>query len=194
MGSRSDARTQTQGRAAPLPPAERREAILAAATPLLIARGAAVTTRELAAAAGVAEGTIFKVFADKDDLLRSAVRRAIDPAPFERAVRELDPDLDFEARLVAVTALMQRRLIDVWRLLQQVGPVGDDMFERPIPDNPSVIAVFDAARDRIRISPVDAARRLRAIMLALSNPDLIAPPVGPEEIVAMFLRGVEAVS
>lgn len=153
-----------------------------------------MTTRELAAAAGVAEGTIFKVFSDKDDLLRSAVLRAIDPAPFERAVRELDPDLDFEARLVAVTALMQRRLIDVWRLLQQVGPVGDDMFERPIPDNPSVIEVFDAARDRIRISPVDAARRLRAIMLALSNPDLIAPPVGPEEIVAMFLRGVEAVS
>ena len=66
-------------RASPLPPEERREAIIGAILPLLLERGSSVTTRELATAAGVAEGTIFKVFDDKDDLLRSAVERALDP-------------------------------------------------------------------------------------------------------------------
>ncbi len=60
-------------RAAPLPPDERRAAIVAAAIPLVCDHGAAVTTREIAEAAGIAEGTIFRVFATKEDLLDAVV-------------------------------------------------------------------------------------------------------------------------
>ena len=59
----------TRSRAAALPPEERRAAIIDAARPLLIEHGENVTTRQLADAAGIAEGTIFRVFADKDELL-----------------------------------------------------------------------------------------------------------------------------
>ena len=49
-------------RAAPLSPDERRRAIVDAVLPLLIEHGRAVTTRQMAEAAGIAEGTIFRVF------------------------------------------------------------------------------------------------------------------------------------
>ena len=76
-----------RGRAAPLPPDERRAAILLAVRPVILARGAAVTSRELAEAAGVAEGTLFRVFTDKVTLVREAVLAAVDPADASRRSR-----------------------------------------------------------------------------------------------------------
>ena len=58
-----------KARARPLSPEDRRAAILDAVVPLLIDHGAAVTTAEMAEAAGIAEGTIFRVFPDKASLL-----------------------------------------------------------------------------------------------------------------------------
>ena len=59
-------------------PEDRRRAIIAATVPLLEQHGAAVTTRQIADAAGIAEGTIFRVFPDKDSLIRDAIGSAFD--------------------------------------------------------------------------------------------------------------------
>ena len=48
-------------------PEDRRKAILEALIPLLVEQGGDVTTKEIAEAAGIAEGTIFRVFPDKAD-------------------------------------------------------------------------------------------------------------------------------
>ncbi|MDN8643656.1 TetR/AcrR family transcriptional regulator [Stenotrophomonas indicatrix] len=48
---------------------EKREAILVAATELVSSLGTGAATAKIAAAAGVAEGTLFTYFATKDDLL-----------------------------------------------------------------------------------------------------------------------------
>ena len=56
----------------------RRASIIAAARPLLVEFGAAVTTKQVAEAAGIAEGTIFRAFADKDTLLRAVFEAAAD--------------------------------------------------------------------------------------------------------------------
>lgn len=79
-------------RARPLSREERRAAIAAATIPLLVQHGAGVTTRQIADAAGVAEGTLFRAFADKDEILRAAVVRSLDPAPAVGMIDALPDD------------------------------------------------------------------------------------------------------
>src|SRR4051794_26805378 len=95
------------GRAAALPADERRAAIIDAVVPLLREHGEAVTCRQIALAAGIAEGTIFRVFADKDELLLAAFEQEVDLAPLEASIRRIDPSLPFEQRLIEATELMQ---------------------------------------------------------------------------------------
>src|SRR3954447_14721236 len=92
------------GRATPLPPDERRAAILLAVRPVLLERGAGVTSRELAEAAGVAEGTLFRVFTDKATLVREAVLAAVDPADSVPELAAIDRGLPLRQRVTAVLA------------------------------------------------------------------------------------------
>ena len=91
-----------------MPSEERRASILAATVPLLIDHGTEITTRQIAAAAGVAEGTIFRVFIDKETLIAAAVEQAFDPAPVEAELRAIDPTLDLEARCEAAVDIIQK--------------------------------------------------------------------------------------
>ncbi|MET0787734.1 MAG: TetR/AcrR family transcriptional regulator [Cellulomonas sp.] len=112
------------GRAAPLPPDERRAAILLAVRPVLLARGAAVTSRELAEAAGVAEGTLFRVFTDKITLIREAVLAAIDPADAVPEIAQIDRSLPLREKLLVLMTRAQAHVGDSMRwmgLLHEVG-------------------------------------------------------------------------
>ena len=60
-----------------MPPEERRAALVEATLPLLLEHGATVSTRQIAEAAGVAEGTIFRVFESKDDLVHACLHDAL---------------------------------------------------------------------------------------------------------------------
>ncbi len=73
-------------RASALPPDERRSMIIAATLPLLLEHGDRVTSRQIAEAAGIAEGTIFRVFADKDEIIAAVIETALDPEPLEAGV------------------------------------------------------------------------------------------------------------
>jgi AcrR family transcriptional regulator len=179
----------TAGRARPLPPAERRADILAAVLPLLIEHGEAVTTRQLAQAACVAEGTIFNVFPDKDALIAAALEAALDQEPFERAIEAVDPTLSFPERLLACTRIVQHRTVDIWRLLSALGP-RHQRPHGPLPDSPALIAVFAEHRSDITVTPVEAARILRALTLSLTHPMMTGDPMPAERIVALFLDGV----
>src|SRR6476469_9307170 len=66
------------GRAAPMQRDDRRAAIVAATLPLLREHGQAVTTRQIAEASGIGEGTIFRVFTDKAELVDACLAAAFD--------------------------------------------------------------------------------------------------------------------
>ena len=148
----------------------------------------------MAAAARVSEGTIFNVFADKDELFAAAFETVVDQAPFERAISEIDPTAPFEDRLNLATELIQRRIVDIWRLVSQLGPRHHPSNLKPLPDSQALAALLGAEAGRLRIEPADAARLLRALTLSFSHPMLTAEPRPVADIVDVFLHGVEAAS
>lgn len=68
--------------------------------PLIAEFGATVTTAQVARAAGIAEGTIFRVFADKDDLLRACVTEALRPDSVHADIAAIDLAQPLADRLV----------------------------------------------------------------------------------------------
>src|SRR5947199_8192352 len=124
--------TTTRRRAAALPPDARRTMIIEAAIPLLLEHGEMVTTRQIADAAGIAEGTIFRAFADKDEVLAAVIEAALDPAPLERALATIDPDLPLQEIVTAAAALAQKRVVEIWRLAASIGTRFHDSAKRPV--------------------------------------------------------------
>jgi AcrR family transcriptional regulator len=177
-------------RATAMPAEERRAAIIEAVRPLLAEHGEAITTRQIACAAGIAEGTIFRVFADKDELLDATLHAALDQEPFESALRAIDPSLPFERQLVEATELIQQRVVDVWTLLSHLAPKRHEQVRRPMTDSPALAAIFAAHPDRIRVEPNVAARHLRALTLSLTHPMIAAEQADASEIVDTVLHGV----
>src|SRR3954453_4219684 len=104
-------------RAAPMAAEDRRQAIVEALIPLLVERGGEITTKEVARAAGIAEGTIFRVFPDKRAMLLAAAEEAINPAGGEEAFDEVLAGVtDLRAGVVVVT----KRVLDRMRLTMSV--------------------------------------------------------------------------
>ncbi|MFD2795636.1 TetR/AcrR family transcriptional regulator [Promicromonospora vindobonensis] len=116
-------------RASPMTPDERRAAIAAAVMPLVAERGVDVTSRELAEAAGVAEGTLFRAFGDKTALVGAVavegLSRAGRPEETLAELTGIDPALPLERRLELVIELSRHRMTEVMRwmsVLRRMAP------------------------------------------------------------------------
>lgn len=95
-----------------MPAEQRRAALIEATLPLIREHGLAVTTRKIAEAAGVAEGTIFGVFPDKQSLIQATILHALDPTPIENSLNDLDPALDLRTRFSAIATIVANRFAE----------------------------------------------------------------------------------
>src|SRR3954471_13231670 len=114
-------------RAPALPPDQRRAALVAATLPLVRERGAAVSTREIAEAAGVAEGTIFRAFGSKEELVQACVHEAFDTVAVVARLRGVATDLPMQERLTTAVALLQEHLDGVFSLLMTMRSSGQPL-------------------------------------------------------------------
>src|SRR5918997_1406399 len=109
---------ETRRRRAPaMSPDERRAVIVAATLPLLVEHGTAVTTRQIATASGIAEGTVFRAFADKQELLWACLHAAFDPGSPVRALAKIPSELPIRERLLRASATVAEH----WDRAMQVG-------------------------------------------------------------------------
>ena len=186
-------------RAAPLSPDERRAAIMAATEPLLEQHGRNVSTRQIAEAAGIAEGTIFRVFPSKDSLVDAVIADAFDVGVTCDQLRRIDPSQNLESRLVAAVALLQERLRRVFALFHalalQRDAVAVDVRRRHQQDNElldGALSDLMAPDQQLLAYPAaDAANLLRTLTFAISHPLLSDQRHSdPKQIVAILLHGI----
>ena len=164
--------------------------IVDATLPLLLRSGEMVTTRQIADAAGIAEGTIFRVFEDKDAVIAAVVERALDTEPLDRALRQIPIDQPFAHWLEDAVVIIQQRVVDIWRLVSSIGSRFHDKSRGPQELAGALVETFAANRERLAVEPVVAARLLRALTLSVTHPVLVDEPMSPPEIVHLFLHGV----
>ncbi|GAA4229327.1 AcrR family transcriptional regulator [Streptosporangium album] len=191
--------TSTSQRAAPLPPDERRAALIASTLSLVLAHGPDVSTRQIAQAAGVAEGTIFRVFATKDELVSAAVTSAFDATQLLAELTAIDHDAPLEDRLVAVVEILQRHTARIFRLIDALGMKGTvetrhhrkTRADQAAMIRQAIAGLLRPDRDRLRCEPYETARRLQLMTIAGSHPRLVEEdPLPPKEIVSTLLDGI----
>ena len=191
-------------RATPLPPQERRQAIVDATLPLLLAQGPELSTREIARAAGVAEGTIFRAFDTKDEIINAAVDQAMRPTDALATLAAIPSDQTLDERVASVLAILLDEIQRTRSLLMHLVGVGF----RPEPPqhgpgprgghHDSRRALFTAAeealapyQDQLRVSPTVAAQLLNALAFASSfHLDHNNPPADPELMATVALHGI----
>jgi len=154
-------------------------------------------------AAGIAEGTLFRVFPDKETLIQAAIGSAFDPSPAERELDNIDPELGLRDRLIAAVEILQRRVEAVWQLISMLGlpppapppPSGKGCAPQvgPAPDGAQrrFAAMFEPFRDQLRCDPERAARLMRIMTFAGTHPRISdGVPLTAAEIVAVVLDGI----
>ncbi len=184
-------------------PDERRAQLEGAAIAVLRDKGLAATTKEIAEQAGVAEGTIFRVFDTKDDLVQAALIRAFDPVPLIGHLAQINPQRPLRQRLLAMVTAHQGHLTELFGLMGAVGMVrppeslrhhghqahGDAQTQV----HDAMLALIEPDADQLSISPHELLRLLRMLTFAgshkhIAHGDLLAP----QQIVDVLLDGVLA--
>ncbi|MGX2998796.1 TetR/AcrR family transcriptional regulator [Streptomyces sp. JNUCC 64] len=146
--------------------------IIQTAIPLIAEYGAAVTTAKIARAAGIGEGTIFRVFADKDELLHACLVEALSP---EHAVREL--------AAIELSQPLPDRLAEAARALQahltRMGVIAGSLHASGHRGGKHPGTVRGAGRE-------ESTTRIRTALAELLEPDRAALRRPPEQIAALF--------
>ena len=185
-------------------PDDRRAAIVAATLPLIAEYGATATTGQIAAASGVAEGTVFRAFTDKQELLTACLDAAFDPADPVATLRQIPRELPIRDRLLRATETVAEhwdRAISVGHAVR-TSCTGTAKPGSPSSPGQAICELISALADllapdaaNLRLSPERSAqiyllavtgdRMLRLRMAALREPG----PGDLEELIEIFLHG-----
>ncbi|MEV4293340.1 TetR family transcriptional regulator [Microbispora rosea] len=176
--------------------------------PLVAEYGAAVKTSQIAAAAGIGEATIFRVFKDKDELLEACIAEALRPDNVVEAIRAIPLEISLHERLHEAAAAMEAHMDRMGRVLGAMHASGfrsgprnrNDASGQPRERGGRVagIAATRAALAEL-FAPEQPALRLPADQLAgvlldvlfarSRRPDAGSEPIRLASLIELFLHG-----
>lgn len=163
-----------------------------------------MSTKEIARAAGIAEGTIFRVFTNKDELVHACVHEAFDNTALLSELHAVDPGLPLRERLAAAVTLLQVHLEGIFALMSVLQSSGQPL-KRPDAteaarrrrqataelDDAFITLIGDDA-ERLRIPVRNFIGYLRMLTLSSVHPMLDAQPATALELVDVVLDGALA--
>jgi AcrR family transcriptional regulator len=184
--------TTDSRRARPLSVEDRRAMIIDATIPLLLDYGKDVTSKQIAEAAGIAEGTIFRAFGDKETLVAAAVDRYLDPLALRTSLRSIDEELSLDGKLREVFRLLQNRFSGVIRMMAAIGAQGPPPNRETRHDFAAIVGELLAEHsDELRIAPDRVAQFARVVTFASAIPTFgESIPFTFDELVDLFEHGV----
>ncbi len=190
---------------------ERRAAIVRSTLPLLIEHGAAVSTSQIASAAGIAEGTVFRAFKDKQDLMIACMRAGMNSDDEVAVIEGIGRTAPLPDRLTEGVRAISGYLDRIWAVSQALRSSGISHeamqrqmhgdSDKPVEPGPppellrvshAMSGLFDQATDNLR---VDAERAVRMLLGLVVTNRMQGNSFGqslddPAEIVDLFLHGV----
>ncbi len=189
-------------------PDERRRAIIDVVVPLLLSQGAGVTTRQIAEAAGIAEGTIFRVFPDKAALLMAVAEETMNPSSgHAELAAALEGLTDLRERVLVTAERLNDRSEKVMAVLMALRGVWDPRDEQQHQDHrpgpPQFVLdshravldrlteVFEPHRAELTVEPRTAALLLRTLVLGVRHPGADQEEIlTPDDIADALLDGI----
>lgn len=196
-------------RAKPLPLEERRAAIIEAATPVLLDKGPAFTTREVAEAAGIAEGTLFRAFNTREELLWAVADHMFDPTPTCREIADLPERGNLESLVTDVCATLNAQIHEITRVMtalhtqrELLRPPSDPRSAtehrqraerakgRQIQLLDAVAARLQPYADQLRVSPLQAATVITAFAMTNHHPVLTEMHLPPDRLADIIVHGL----
>ncbi len=181
--------------------------IIRTALPLVAEDGAAVTTGRIARAAGIGEATIFRVFADKDELLDACVAEALRTDHVLAEIAAIPLDQPLTARLAEAAAAFEAYLARMGMVIGALHATGrggrgrhgggdhaDGGLDRETAMNrtrDALAELFEPERDRLRLPVEQVATLFMGLLFSrsrpASGPDADVPSL--EEYLDVFLHG-----
>ncbi|TNC27479.1 TetR/AcrR family transcriptional regulator [Amycolatopsis alkalitolerans] len=175
-------------------PEDRRKMIIQAVLPLIAEHGSAVTTAQIARTAGIGEGTIFRAFKDKDELVEACVFEATRPDGMLELLSEIPLDEPLEKRLADAADVLSAHLERLGAIAGAIhrsgtrkrGQRGDRKasFEAM---RAALAELFEPEREKLRLSPGQLGGIFLSLLLSRSRDDQAG--LGTGALIDVFLHG-----
>lgn len=186
-------------RAAPLPKEKRRAAIVEATIPLLRRHGHTLTSRQIAEAAGVAEGTVFRAFDSLDDVIQATVQEILSPEHLRRTMDEARFTGDLRDDCLAAVELLATYVGTVKTLIHLghssanhaiMRCAREEMTQRQGEMFAFLEARFTPHEDELALRPGQFAKLLELLTVGLETqftPQIVA--ISHDELIDFALHG-----